>query len=175
MRYRATMIAGGSNPHFGAPNLKDELRTLEKKLGLASGGASGLLQSQGQQGLKKTSTGNNNTKIGFVGATVVGLTSNSIPYQVPKVRTPTGPPVHQGPPQQTKLAGAAEKALLPKMKPRSLNTSFNKGYYHYHASSKEKSSHHQISQGSKFLATTTKEDFKVMSPSRLQSRSHKLS
>ena len=40
---RATMIAGGSNPHFGGPNLKDELRSLEKKLGLASGGASGVL------------------------------------------------------------------------------------------------------------------------------------
>ena len=88
------MIAGGSNPHFGGPNLKDELRNLEKKLGLASGGASGVLQGTAPQGLKKTSTGNNNTKIGFVGATVVGLTSNNIPYQVPKVRTPTGPPAH---------------------------------------------------------------------------------
>lgn len=134
LRYRATMIAGGSNPHFGAPNLKDELRSLEKKLGLASGGASGVLQGTAPQGLKKTSTSNNNTKIGFVGATVVGLTSNNIPYQVPKVRTPTGPPAHAV--TSTKIAGAAEKALLPKMKPRSLNTSFNKGYYHYHGKEK---------------------------------------
>ncbi len=66
-------MAGGSNPHFGGGNLKDELRSLEKKLGLASGGASGALNSGG--GLKKTSTGNN-TKIGFVGATVVGITNN---------------------------------------------------------------------------------------------------
>ena len=89
--------------------------------------------------MKKTNTSaNNNTKIGFVGAQVVGLTSNNIPYQIPKVRTPTGPnPLHQGL-THTKIAGAAEKALLPKMKPRSLNTSFNKGYYHYHASSKDK-------------------------------------
>ena len=68
---------------------------------------------------------------------------------------------------QTKIAGAAEKALLPKMKPRSLNTSFNKGYYHYHGSSKEKAQH-----SSKFLPG--KDELKVMSPSRLQSRSHKI-
>ena len=77
MRYRATIMAGGSNPHFGgASNMKDELRTLEKKLGLASGGASGAINGGG---LKKTNTGNS-TKIGFVGATVVGLTSNNVTH-----------------------------------------------------------------------------------------------
>ena len=76
MRYRATIMAGGSNPHFGGNNMKDELRTLEKKLGLGSGGASGALNGGG---LKKTNTGNS-TKIGFVGATVVGLTSNNVPH-----------------------------------------------------------------------------------------------
>lgn len=68
-------MAGGSNPHFGG--VKDELRTLEKKLGLGSGGASGALNGGG--GLKKTNTGNS-TKIGFVGATVVGLTSNNLSH-----------------------------------------------------------------------------------------------
>ena len=144
------MIAGG-NSHFGATHLKDELRSIpidKKKYVLTNGGASGILQAGTTNAvgansiLKKTNTStnnnNNNTKIGFVGAQVVGLTSNSIPYQIPKVRTPTGPtpPTHAI--THTKIAGAAEKALLPKMKPRSLNTSFNKGYYHYHASSKDK-------------------------------------
>ena len=170
------MIAGG-NSHFGAAHLKDELRSIDKKkYVLTNGGASGILQAgQSNTGgtsniLKKTNTSsNNNTKIGFVGAQVVGLTSNNIPYQIPKVRTPTGPTPPNHALTHTKIAGAAEKALLPKMKPRSLNTSFNKGYYHYHASSKDKQ-HGQSSQqqhtGGKFSGILKEEHLKLVSPTK---------
>ena len=108
------MIAGG-NSHFGAPHLKDELRSIDKKkYVLTNGGASGILQAGTTNTvgantiLKKTNTSsNNNTKIGFVGAQVVGLTSNNIPYQIPKVRTPTGPTPPHHAITHTKIAGAA--------------------------------------------------------------------
>ena len=74
MRYRATVMGGGgSNTQFPVV-VKDELRSLERKLGLGGGGGSGALHQAA--GMKKAS----NTKIGFVGATVVGLTSNNVPY-----------------------------------------------------------------------------------------------